>query len=401
MSDTPNTWKKDEMSFGLIIILLILICIPNGANSQEIDSETDSFEQFKDFFTIYPNKKAAAADSTLYKAKLVIAPVISYSPETSLGIGAGAKYLFKFRGSGEETRTSNMPVTLQYTLKNQFFAYSGFEIITNQEDWVIEGNLLVQNFPRLFYGLGRESQKTNEEEYDYFQVLVEPIFLKRMFTRYLFVGAGIRYNSISNVVAEEDGLLENIAPEGFLGSTSMGAEFAVLYDSRDNILNANRGWYFEFTHGFYGRVLGGTQEFQLTRVDTRYFFRPFKKRTDIIGLHLTGSSSSGDVPFSELALFGGDEILRGYIEGRYVDRNLLAGQVEYRANLIGRLGIVAFFGGGDVLNNLGDFRIGNLRASFGAGLRFLLDRTERLNIRADWGFGEGTNNLYLQIGESF
>lgn len=388
--------------FLVPLCLLVGCCFFSGNTiAQEKQNNVNDFEDLKNLFTIYPNKKAAAADSTLYASKLVLAPVISYAPETSLGIGVGAKYLFKFKGSGEETRTSNMPITFQYTFKNQFIAYSGFEIFTNQEQWVIEGNLLFQNFPRLVYGIGRDTPQQNEEEYDYFQVLIEPIFLKQMFTRYLFIGAGIRYNSIFNARFEENGVLETLSPEGYRGSTSMGVELAALYDSRDNILNAHSGWYLELTHGFYGKVLGGTQEFQLTRLDARYFFQPFKKRNDVIGLHLLGNASHKDVPFSELALFGGDEILRGYIEGRYVDRNLIAAQMEYRANITGRLGMVAFFGGGDVFRNFGDFKISNLRPTYGLGLRFMLDREERLNIRTDWGFGEGTNNLYLNIGESF
>ena len=90
--------------------------------------------------------------------------IITSSPETNFAFGTGAKYLFKFNGSGEETRVSNMPMTLQYTLNNQFFLYSGFEVFTNQEEWVIEGNLLFQNYPRLYYGIGSDTKKEAEEQ---------------------------------------------------------------------------------------------------------------------------------------------------------------------------------------------------------------------------------------------
>lgn len=365
-------------------------------------SKTDKeFERFKELFTIYPNKKAVAKDSTLYKSKLIMAPIITYSPETSLGAGIGAKYLFKFKGSGDETRTSNMPLSVQYTLKNQFILFSGFEIFTNQEQWVVTGNILFKNFPRLYYGFGRDSLEENEEQYDYNQFLFEPIFLKKMFTEYLFVGGGLRYNHIYNVGFEENGRLANLAPSGYKGSTSAGLELAILYDSRDNILNAKHGLYMEFTHGFYDKILGGTQKFELTRFDARYFFKPFKKLTDVVGLHAMGSFSHDDVPFSELALFGSQEILRGYIEGRYIDRHIMATQVEYRKNLKGRIGMVAFAGVGDIANKLDGFKLSNIRASFGLGLRFMLDREEDLNVRFDWGFGDKTNNAYLNIAEAF
>ena len=378
-----------------LILCLCCLSIPTVTGQED-------FEEFKEFFTFYPNKKAAAKDSTLYKSKFIVAPIISYSPETSLGFGVGAKYLFKFRGSGEETRTSNMPMTLQYTLKNQFIVYSGFEIFTNQEEWVIEGNLRFQNFPRLFYGIGRDTPDENEEEYDFFQLTVEPIFLKQLFTRYFFMGAGIRYNHIFNTSVVEDGLLDTNQPTGYNGSTSVGAEFAVLYDSRNNILNAQNGWYLEFTHGLYGKVLGGTHNFEFTRFDIRHFFKTSKKNNDVLGFQFIGHFLHKDAPLSEYALFGGSEILRGYTEGRYVDRNLLAGQVEYRKNFKNsRFGLVAFAGTGDVYNSLDDFKISNLRPNFGVGLRFLLDKKENLNIRFDWGFGDSTNNVYLNIAEAF
>lgn len=381
------------------LLLLILILFWNFC---AVRCEAQELEELKELFTFYPNRKEVSKDSTLYLSKLVAAPVISFSPETSLGFGVGAKYLFKFRGSGDETRTSNMPATIQYTLRNQFIFFSGFEVFTNQEKWVITGNLSFQNYPRLFYGIGRDTPEEAEEVYNYYQALVEPIFLKRMFLRYLFVGVGIRYNHIFNVDVDTNGDLQNARPVGFNGSTSAGAEFAVLYDSRDNILNASNGWYLEFTHGFYDEVLGGTNRFELTRFDLRHYKKLFTDKDDILGFQFIGSFSSGDVPFNELALFGGDDILRGYREGRYVENNIMAVQVEYRKHFKNsRLGMVVFAGGGDVFNELNNLKLSNIRPNVGVGLRYMLDKTERLNIRMDWGFGDSSNYLYLDIAEAF
>lgn len=377
------------------IIWGFLLVLPSSLVGQDI-------EGLKEFFTFYPNRKAAQKDSTLYPSKFIAAPVVSFSPETNFGFGTGAKYLFKFNGSGEETRVSNMPVSLRYTLNNQFIIYSGFEIFTNQEKWVIEGNLLFQNYPRLFYGIGRNALKENEEEYNYYQFLAEPIFLKQMFTRYLFIGAGFRYNQIYRTETEQNGLLSNSNLEGVNGSTSTGIEAAALYDSRNNILNAANGWYLEMTHGYYDTFLGGTQQFELTRFDLRHYFKVWNESKDIMAFQFLGRFAHGNVPFNELALFGGDEILRGYREGRYVDNHLMAGQVEYRKRFAEtRLGAVVFLGAGDVYGSLDEFKFKNLRPNYGLGLRFLIDKTENLNIRLDWGFGPSSNYVYLGIAEAF
>ncbi len=364
--------------------------------------EAQTIDKLKEIFTFYPNKKAVARDSTIYRQKFIAAPVFTYKPETNFAFGTGAKYLFKFNGSGDETRVSNMPITAQYTLNKQYFLYSGFEIFTNQEKWVIEGNLLFQNYPRLFYGFGSDAPKSAEEQYDYYQFLVEPIFLKQMFHRYLFIGAGFRYNHIYKTEFEPDGLIAQNQPDGFNGSTSMGAEVASLFDSRSNILNAQDGWYLEFTYGQYGKVLGGTNTFNLTRVDLRHFVDISEKNEDILAFQFFGRFTRGDIPFSEFSFFGGSDIMRGYQEGRFVDRDLLATQVEYRKNFKNsRFGLVGFLGTGDVYHNVDEFQFGNLKPNYGAGVRFSIDEKENLNLRFDVGFGEKTNGFYFSIAEAF
>jgi hypothetical protein len=60
-------------------------------NCQLVQSQ--NLEKIAKFFTFYPNKKSHEKDSTLYLQKFIAAPVMTYSPETNLAIGTGAKYL--------------------------------------------------------------------------------------------------------------------------------------------------------------------------------------------------------------------------------------------------------------------------------------------------------------------
>lgn len=384
------------------VLFVFILALSVTTQSQEKDNES-GLDKFVEYFTFYPNKNKVAKDSTLYLAKIITAPIVSYSPETSLGFGVGAKYLFKFKGSGEETRTSNMPVSLLYTLNSQFFIFSGFEIFTNQEKWVISGNILFQNYPRLYYGIGQNTPEENEEIYDTYQFLFEPILLKQAFTRYLFLGGGVRYNKIYDTKIEPNGLLESTQPSGFNGSTSVGFELAALYDSRDNILNASKGWYLELTKGYYGTALGGTHQFELTRFDLRHYLKISQKNDDVLAFQAIGHFANGDAPLSELALFGNEETMRGYIEGRYIEENLLAAQVEYRKTFKdSRLGMVAFLGAGDVFNKSKDLSLRDLKLNYGVGLRFMLDKKEKLNIRFDFGSGSNTDgNFYVNIAEAY
>jgi len=354
-----------------------------------------------EFFTLRPNSKRVQADSSVYPSKIIIAPIISYSPETNFAFGLGNKFLFKLKGSGEETRTSNMPISIQYTLNNQFIFYSGFEIFSPGEKYMLTGNLLIQSFPRLFYGIGRLTPESNEEEMQFSQILVEPIFLKRMFTRYLFIGGGIRYNKIYNIQYEQDGLLENTDVPGNIGSEVLGAELAMVYDSRTNLINSNSGWYAEFTYGIYDKSFGSSHSFKLTRLDLRKYINLSEKRWEVLAFQMILHFANDQTPLAELANLGSEEIMRGYYEGRYIDNNMVAFQMEYRRRIKGRVGGVLFLGLGDVTPQIRDFNLSNLRYSYGFGLRFMLEKRENLNLRFDWGFGDKTNNYYLNVSEAF
>jgi hypothetical protein len=139
----------------------------------------------------------------------------------------------------------------------------------------------------------------------------------------------------------------------------------------------------------------------LARWDLRHYWTLSKRRQDVLAFHMIGHITDKNAPLAELANFGSAEIMRGYYEGRYIDRTMLALQVEYRRDLFYRFGAVLFAGIGNVKPELNDFNIADLDYSIGFGLRFLLEKRERLNLRFDWGFGQGTNNYYLNIAEAF
>ena len=93
--------------------------------------------------------------------------------------------------------------------------------------------------------------------------------------------------------------------------------------------------------------------------------------------------------------------MRGYYEGRYRDRQYLAGQAEYRFPLWWRIGGAAFAGMGDVAPDLGSFTFSSLKPSYGLGLRFMINKEEKVNIRLDYAWGKETSGFYLEITEAF
>jgi outer membrane protein assembly factor BamA len=118
---------------------------------------------------------------------------------------------------------------------------------------------------------------------------------------------------------------------------------------------------------------GSKYNFTAINADFRGY-RPISKR-DVLALHLTGNFSTGNVPFNQLALMGGEIMMRGYYYGRYRDKNMVAGQAEYRIlpfSFSKRIGAVVFAGTAVVAPSIGSLRFDNLKIAAGAGLRYLL-----------------------------
>ena len=374
-----------------------------GGPVARADTSRSFLDRVLDVFEFDLNQPAVARRGA-YPTRLVLAPIISYAPETSLGAGLGAKFLFKPKGVGADTRTSNIPVSFLYTLNKQYILYSGYTVFFNHENYLLRGNLMHSSFPRLFYGVGNDTPDSNEEIYDYRYTLVEPLLLRRLVGK-LFVGGGVRHVRVSDVqLAPQSLLLDDtgqLRAAGARGAISTGLETALTYDTRDNVLNAQRGVLAEITHGWYGQQLGGQFRYELTKIDLRQYFLLAASRQHVLAYQVFGYFTAGTVPLLEQGALGGNGLMRGYYEGRYLDRNYAAAQVEYRRPLTSRFGVVGFASVGRVASRLRDFDFRGLHPAAGAGLRFKLVKAENLNLRFDAAFGDAGGAFYLNVAEAF
>jgi outer membrane translocation and assembly module TamA len=102
-----------------------------------------------------------------------------------------------------------------------------------------------------------------------------------------------------------------------------------------------------------------------------------------------------------MSLLGGDAIMRGYYNGRYRDNQQMSIQGEYRRQLLPWLGVTAFSAFGDVASDFNSFDLGDFKWAAGGGLRFMVNRSDRINIRIDYGIGENTSGFYFAFAEAF
>ncbi|MCZ6694767.1 MAG: BamA/TamA family outer membrane protein [Bacteroidetes bacterium] len=350
--------------------------------------------------TLFSQNTPADSIGKEKKGGWVALPVISYSPETKLGLGALGMRLFKFNWSDTTTRTSNVQTYLIFTTAGQLLFSPTYFIFTNNEKYFINGNIAIFKFPEFYYGVGNDLPESNEEEVNYNLIRWENQLLRKL-SKVHFGGLQIRYFNQYNVIREEGGLLDSTQVAGFNGSVVAGLGPVLLYDSRDNVVNASKGFFLELSATFHGHYFGGEYNFQRYRIDVRKFLPLNPDRSHVLAFQFLGNFVVGEAPFKQLSELGGDEIMRGYYRGRYRDQHLLAVQSEFRFTLWRFIGMVVFAGVGDVANNVGDFNFADIKPSFGVGLRVMVNKKEKVNIRADLGFGKDSSGFYLDITEAF
>ena len=331
--------------------------------------------------------------------KYLVAPFTFYMPETNWVIGVGVKRFFNAGGEGDSlTRVSNTAIFLQYSLNSQIMFEHNYQVFTNKEKYYFVGYYGYSRFPTLFYSVASEGKPLNKEEITYELLRFENLSYRKI-GKHSFVGLGWRYFNMYNVKDSGKGVFENSNFIGKNGSQVSGINVSYQYDTRDNVLTTSTGNYAQIIYSLHNQLTGSSHSFQRWQVDLRKFYRPFQHRQDVLAFQAYGYLTSGDVPFNELGLLGGDMIMRGYYVGSLRDKNLLAAQAEYRWQAMKRWGLVGFAGLGSVNDTFQ--KINKLLPSYGGGLRFKINRKENVNVRIDYGFGSGQQNLYFFIAEAF
>jgi hypothetical protein len=342
------------------------------------------------------------------KPSFIPFPIAFSQPETGFGYGLAVLPVYRF-GADPTTRASNARLLAYRTTRQQSAVQLMHTIFTPGERMFISGELTYYyDFPISYFGTGPRTELDDKSIVQYSVLILDQRVLHRVVPR-LFAGLRYRLTSLSDVQARTDSddgqlsrLLQRPTAE-YLGRTlSSGLGPALLYDGRDNVLSTFHGNYVELGALFHGAGLGSDNRFSRYQLDARHFEPLFHGYRTILALQVLAQLHTGTVPFRELSNLGGASQLRGYFEGRYRDRQMLAAQAELRHHLLWRFNGAIFGGVGQVGESLSSFGDGGLKVAGGAGIRFQFNRRDRLNARLDYGVGRGgSSGLYFSIGEAF
>ncbi len=336
--------------------------------------------------------------------QLLVYPTLAFAPETSWEFGLSSLYVY-YAKRDTTNRLSEINAFTFFTLENQYGFWFDHAIYSHKNRWFFLGRARIQSFPLFYHGIGIETPKKSIAKVETNQVLIKERILRRLMHD-IYVGVEFDYQRLSNTeFVFSDVEQPNFDfPLGHEGSSNIGFGLGLIQDNRHNVLNVRKGIFSELAFIHYNPIWGSTYTFTSVLSDTR-IYRPVYKN-NVFAAQLLGQFNFGDVPFNQMALMGGESIMRGYYYGRYRDKHQIAAQVEYRflpipLHFTKRLGFALFVSTSTVFDQLNRVRAIDFVVSGGAGLRFLLFPKKDIWTRLDFALTKESTGFYLFIGESF
>ncbi len=343
------------------------------------------------------NSFSVRKDTTQKKVDLFWFPLILYAPETRLAFGLGETMAFKTSKKDTLTRPSKITGTQLYTLNKQLLLNLLSDIYTNGNKYHIVSYASFMRFPNRFYGVGNNTDK-KYERYDALFIDFKNTFERRIGKNF-FAGITQNYRYFDMISYLSYGAFADNTIPGEEGGHTSGFGLNASFDNRDNVFYPSKGNYLKLSWMLYDKVFGSNYSFRNYTVDLRKYISVYKE--NILALQFYAEHGNGIIPFHMMSLMGGPQLMRGYFQGRFRDKNLAAFQAEARIPVWKFIAFTAFAGVGEVSPSINQFALNKLRLSGGAGIRLRLLKTQKLNMRLDAGFNKDSYGIYVDFSEAF
>lgn len=358
---------------------------------KEVPVRRSFFRRVGDYF------KDSSRDRTLEKGlDVTFIGGISYSQATSLGFAVMAAGQYRIH-KDPYTRPSNVSLFANITLTGSFsVGIDGNTFFPNgaKMDYL----LMFSSLPSAFWGIGYTNCDNNvPSSFVRQRVMFNARYLYPV-AKNLYVGGSAEFNFTQARKYASNFLDPEYLPTGERTSyTAAGVGVNIEYDSRDYVTEASKGVYISLNEKIYPKGLGNCNNTMWSTTFTVDWYQKLWS-SGTLAVDLYGELRSAGTPWFLQSRLGGSYRMRGYYEGRYIDRNMVTFQIELRQRIWRRIGCVVWGGAGNVFGN-DPFRWNHTLPNYGLGLRWQFKH--KVNIRVDYGFGRNSNGFVLNINEAF
>ncbi len=325
-------------------------------------------------------------------------PIIGYDDDASWTIGGNSAFYYNPHPMDSSQELDELDLTTTYSFTGG--ANANANIIKN-----LQGNSRVLNvavgcekYIDYFYGTGGNTKVETKERYtsidapftvSYSYCLMEHFYVSAVYD--------FLYHDISGEGAEGALLNDELRESDETHCSGIG--IGLTYRTTNPGLYKRNGYQISLNGNFYLPALFSSSLFQCASLNYRYYIPLFSKC--VLGFHIRADMTHGDVPFNYLPCLGGNKLVRGFKNNRYVAHHCIAGQAEFRFPLWWRFGATAFAGAGEAADKLSDFNE-QIKAAAGIGLRFTVQKKQTINIRFDLAFNsDGEIMKYIKLKEAF
>ncbi len=273
--------------------------------------------------------------------------------------------------------------------------------------WSFEGRLFFEKDPtERFFGLGNDTGQGNETNYT-----TEQLYFRGTL--------GINFtHQLQLAITEQpwhmrihQGALDNLpfigrrfpGLKGLGGGSELLTQLVASYDTRDSVDIPRHGGLYRLFYGVADRAFLSSSSYNQVGFELRHYF-PVMSRVTVVGRIYTEYTPAGiETPFWAMGRLGGDESvlfgqqsLRGYGAGRFVQNNLTDFNLEIRTRVYektimgthGTLELAPFIDAGKVFQYADQNPITPLHPVGGMGFRAIAEPFVVGYVDVGWG-GEG------------
>ncbi len=376
---------------------------------------------------LFKKKDSVLTFKPIKNSFFLVIPVIGSSPATGFLYGAVTQYTFK--GKDAKDRYSSFNVGATYTTNKQLLVNVKNNLLLKNNKIYLNGDWRYYVFSQDNYGLGSDiiPAARNDENFD-LEALAQPMdydyfkFHQTVSFRIagdFYIGGGVHFDGYTNIFDKQLDIPNSILTEHYKYSKKYnfstneyyvnGLSLNFVFDSRDNQVNANNGWYGNIN--FRDNPAFGKNQASSSVLFTEFkYYVPLSKTNaqHVLAFWTYGQFlTHGDLPYLNLPAVGWDKTSRsgrGYVQGLIRGQNLAYMETEYRFpiscnQLFSGAVFANFTTASDKDRNVKLFDA--IQPAFGVGLRILIDKATRTNLVLNQAWGRKSKAFYLNAGETF
>lgn len=408
--------------FSLAISLLLLYCQNSFAQTDNDSLSSCPIKSLPEFFK---KKDSVFVVKPLKNDFLLVLPVLSVQPANGFIYGGIGQYTFKDKKPDDKYSTAYLMAT--YTTKNQVLIDLKNNLILHHNKLYLGGDWRYYKFSQKNYGLGSDILPKGEPNFT-IESIAEPMkynYFKLhqtgsiLVADNLFIGGGIHLDGYSNIKDQNLDVSNNQLTQHYQYNTKhgfstekyfiKGISANLIYDSRDNIVNPNHGWFANVNYRSNLKVHQNGPETSILFTELKYYI-PLSKTNmqHVLAFWAYGQFlTKGTLPYLNLPSIGWDQQSRsgkGYTQGLLRGQDLCYFETEYRFpitcnQLLSGTVFTSFTTTSDRDRNIEVLNY--IQPAIGFGLRLLIDKATKTNVMASYAWGHHTQSFYINTGESF